>query len=771
LSDHKETFGAQKSDNPESQFLDSSANELSGDENLGSFKDSLTEKLFHELKNKLIHADFSQPEILIVTKAFETARKAHAHQKRKSGEFYITHPLNVATILVELDADAETICAGLLHDVLEDTEVTPEQLEKAFGQETRRLVEGVTKLNKLSFSSKREAHAENFRKMFLAIASDLRVVLVKLADRLHNMRTLDFMAENKRREIANETLDIFAPLANRFGLGHLKWQLEDLSFRSLNHDEYRRIEKIVSENRETREEYLKEFVNLLKEEFTRTGIKFDIKGRAKHFYSIFNKIQRLESDEIFDLLAVRIIVENERQCYEALGIVHDLFNPIPGRFKDYIAIPKSNMYQSLHTTVIGPKKKLVEIQIRTLEMHKIAEYGVAAHWKYKEQGKSVRSSSKHDSQLSDLRQRLMEMQQELPDAGDYSKAVQIDIFADEIFVLSPKGDVYRLPRNSTPVDFAYYVHSEIGNKCIGAKVNERLVTLNYRLKSGDIVEIQTSKNAHPSPDWLSFVESSSARSKIKQWFKRYRREDYIKEGMSILFEALSKNIVEDLLKKGSLKVASARMGLNSEDELFVRLAAADISTTQIISRLKSEGLLAKEPELPVTDESYIGKIRKPSKTSNIGEIQSLKNLMHSIAKCCQPVPGEAIVGVISRGRGVMIHRDDCPNLNKMDQNRLIEVSWGNALQLDQRFATTIEVECIDRIGISRDILDKVANAKLNILDVRVITRPTRQTALVRVSIEVPSVQALEKLIESVHKLSDVLGIKRYILRSGNKSSE
>jgi guanosine-3',5'-bis(diphosphate) 3'-pyrophosphohydrolase len=741
---------------------------IKGSANKTTDKKSAWADLLQELNRRLEKAGYTEAEIQVVGKAFNVAEEAHREQIRKSGEPYVIHPLNVALILAELDADLETICAGLLHDTIEDTHVTAEYLDKNFGTEVRKLVEGVTKLSKLSFSSKREQQAENFRKMFLAIASDLRVVLVKLADRLHNMKTLDHMPSHKQAEIAKETLEIFAPLANRFGLGHLKWQLEDLSFRYLSFAEYKHIEKIVSENRGQREAYLNEFLSLMKNELERIGIKAEVSGRAKHFFSIFNKIQRTQSEELFDLLAVRVIVEKERQCYEVLGIVHDLFRPIPGRFKDYIAIPKSNMYQSLHTTVFGPRDKLVEIQIRTQEMHRIAEFGVAAHWKYKEQGKPSSNTPKYDLQLSLLRQKLVDMQMELPDAGDYSKAVQIDIFADEIFVMSPKGDVYPLPRDSTPVDFAYHVHSHIGDHCIGAKVNNRLITLDHKLKNGDIVEILTNKNAHPSSDWLNFVQSSSTKSKIKQWFKKNCREEYIVDGQAMLSEALTRSIFEDLVKKGALKQISSKMGLNSEEEIFVRLASADISTAQIIGRLKTEGFIQKEIE-PTKDTDYISKPRGRKSTS--GEIQSLKALMHSFAKCCQPIPGENIIGVISRGRGVVIHREDCPNLKGMDARRLLTVSWDDTPESGQSFATTIEVECIDRIGISRDILDKVASAKLNILDVRVITRPTRQTALVRVSIEVPNIIILDKLIETIQKLSDVLGIKRFVLRSTGKSSK
>ena len=732
---------------------------------------SSLEEVWQNLLNNLHKLKRPESEIEIITQAFILAKEGHKTQFRKSGEPYIIHPVNVGLILTQLDADAETICAGLLHDTLEDTPVKASEIEKQFGIEVKDLVEGVTKLNKLSFASKQEIQAENFRKMFVAIAADMRVVLVKLADRLHNMKTLESMTLPKQQEIARETLDIFAPLANRFGLGHLKWQLEDLAFRYLKNEDYRNIEKMVNENRGEREDYLAELIESLKVELAKAGIKAEIKGRAKHFYSIYEKLEKLQTEEIFDLLAVRVIVERERQCYEILGIVHDMFSPIPGRFKDYIAIPKSNLYQSLHTTVIGPKQKLFEIQIRTADMHRIAEFGLAAHWKYKEDGKSTKSNSNYDQQFSQLRQKLVDMQLELPDANDYKKAVQLDIFADEIFVLSPKGDIYRLPKNSTPIDFAYYVHSQIGDRCIGAKVNDRLVSLSSKLRNGDIIEIQTSKNAHPSLDWLGFIQSSSAKSKIKQWFKKNRRDEYIQSGFSMLSEAISKSVLDDLIKKGIIKQISAKMGLNSDDELFVRLASGDISTVQIISRLKNDGhLLTKESnhknkeEKDKDKEDYL--IKKPTPKS---EIQSLKDLMHSFSKCCQPIPGENIVGLISKGRGIVIHRQDCPNLKGLEESRLMDISWGDNSKNEQCFSSTLEVECVDRIGISRDILDKIANAKLNILDVRVITRPTKHTALVRVAVEVQNIVILEKLIQSIKKLSDVIEIKRYTLRSLAKS--
>lgn len=716
------------------------------------------------LAEALINNDYNQKQIAEVQKAQDFARKAHKNQLRKSGDPYVIHPIEVATILVDLGCDLPTICAGLLHDVLEDTAVTTVMIEESFGKEVLSIVDGVTKLKKISFVSKRQVQAENFRKLLLAIAADLRVVLVKLADRLHNMSTLEHLAPAKRLEISQETLDVFAPLANRFGLGVVKSRLEDLAFKYLHPEDYLRIEGIVKDNRQAREEYLKEFIASLQKRLTEANLSADVVGRAKHFYSIYNKLQRLQTEQIYDLSAVRVVVDKESQCYEVLGILHDLFTPIPGRFKDFIALPKSNMYQSLHTTLIGPREKLVEVQIRTREMHEIAEFGLAAHWKYKEGGLNALSSQKqhidYDSKLHLLKKRLIEMKDDLPDAGDYRKAIEIDLFADEIFVFSPKGDLYNLPRGSTPIDFAFYVHTEIGNRCQGAKVNERQVTLDHQLKNGDIVEIHTAKNAHPSSDWLSFVRSSSARSKIKNWFKKNRREQYLQDGLNILTESLSRQQIDEALKKGIFKIIAQKVGLANEEEIFVSLGSGKLNSAQVINRMRAEGFL-QAPAKSAAEEEKPFKLKR---STNSG-IQSLKSLLHSFAKCCQPLPGEHIVGVISRGKGFVIHRFDCSNLESLDQKRLIEVDWGEKEKASGLFASTLDVECVDRIGISRDVLNKISDLKINILDVRVLTRPTKHTALIRVSVEVPSISTLESLMGSINALTDIIEVKRFVLKA------
>jgi len=718
----------------------------------------LTEdEYFIELADELSkHKSSYNAEIIL--SAYKLAYQAHHTQKRKSGEAYIIHPVAVAKILLTLETDTQSICAGLLHDVLEDTNVTAEQISKQFGEDVLYLVEGVTKLNKLSFSSERQIQAENFRKMFLAIAADARVVLVKLADRYHNMQTLHHLSPEKQQEIATETLEIFAPLANRFGLNYFKWQLEDLSLKYLNPQVYQKIKGIVDDNRSKREEYLASLISSISCEFEKSDIKgAQITGRAKHFYSIYNKIQRTGSEEIYDLLAIRIIVTKERQCYEALGIIHDLFKPLPGRFKDYIALPKSNMYQSLHTTVIGSEEKLVEIQIRTQQMHQIAEFGIAAHWKYKESGTSTSTVSQYDKQISSLKKQLLEMQQQLPDADEYQKAVQIDLFTSEIFVFSPKGDLYCLPRGSTPVDFAYYVHTEIGNTCQGAKINNRITPLHHELKNGDIVQIRTSKNAHPSSDWLGYVKSSSARHKIKQWFRKNKRAEYLSQGISLAAEIIGKSKFEELSKKKAFDEVAQSWSWSSSEDIFVKLGSGDISSRQLLSKLHSLGFLEKESSKNRS---------KAAPTSTSGKIHQLKDFMHSFAKCCQPVPDEEIKGLVSRGRGIVIHRASCPNIAQISFDRLLDIRWDSTEEnrSKQLFTTTLEIECVDRLGISRDILDKIYNHKVNLSDMKVVNRPTKQTALLRIELQVADAKHLNQLINDMYQLSDIVEVRRYVLK-------
>ena len=722
---------------------------------------------------------FGEKQADLVFKALEVAQEAHSTQKRASGEPYLVHPISVALILIDLQADCQTVCAGLLHDTLEDTQISEQDLLSAFGSEITKLVKGVTKLHKLELISEKEAQSENFRKMFLAIAQDFRVVLIKLADRLHNMKTLDFLSPEKIQRISNETLRVFAPLANRFGLWHLKWQLEDLAFKHSMPEEYQKVKDLVDKNREKRERALEKVSSQVKEELAKYQLQARVLGRVKHFYSVYNKIRRSSQQNIFDLTALRIIVPQVKDCYESLGVIHELFQPIPGKFKDYIAIPKSNLYQSLHTVVVTAKGEIVEVQLRTEAMNQIAEYGIAAHWKYKEAGRSTKLLSEHDQKLNSLRNKIVEMQADLPDPENYNRAVEIDLFTDEIFVLSPKGDVYALPRGASPVDFAYYVHTEVGDKCMGAKVNGRIVTLDYKLKTGDIIDIQTQKNSTPSQDWLSFVKSGSVKTKIRQWFRKNRRDLYLANGEKILAEELGKTLFEKLRKKGSFSLIAEKANFLNEENLFVNLGSGDFSLNQILGRLKNYDLLPEKEGSPPhsqlkndsstklqeqleelkNQKSQESEIRRKAKYHN--QIKELKNISYEFAKCCGPLPGEEIIGVISRSRGLLIHKKDCINLKTANKKKLIEISWEEHVELTKKvFPVTLEIECLDRLGVSRDIFEKVANSRINIIDIRVVTRPTRQTALIRISVEVCSEQVLKLLISALSSLLEVIDVYR-----------
>jgi len=728
----------------------------------------------------------------LILKALKVAEKAHSVQKRASGEPYIIHPINVALILVDLQADCKTICAGLLHDVLEDTEISEQDLLQEFGLEITNLVKGVTKLHKLELVSEEDEQSENFRKMLLAIAKDFRVVLVKLADRLHNMRTLGFLAPEKIKRISTETLKVFAPLANRFGLWHIKWQLEDLAFKHSLPREYQKVKDLIYKNRKKREKSLEKISIKVREKLDKYNLKAKVLGRIKHFYSVYNKIQRNNHQSIFDLTAIRIIVSEIKDCYETLGIMHDLFQPIPGKFKDYIAIPKSNMYQSLHTVAITDEAEIVEIQIRTEAMNEIAEYGIAAHWKYKETGRSIKALSEHDRKLSLLRNKIVEMQEDLPDPRNYNKAIEIDLFTDEIFVLSPRGDVYSLPRGASPVDFAYYVHTEIGNNCVGAKINGKIVRLDYEIKTGDIVDIQTRKNSSPSQDWLSFVKSGSAKTKIRQWFRKNRRDFYFISGEKILIEALGKTLFDELKKKKSFDLIAQKANFSNQENLFINLGSGDFSLNQVLGRLKNYDLLPEEKyqsdhsHIPRTEtpkqtklENQLEKIKnKARKTKSqkkntpknlYNQIKELKNISYVFAKCCGPLPGQEIEGLVSRSRGVIVHKKNCPSLKNANPKRLIQISWDDHIDLKKRsFSITLEIECIDRLGVSRDIFDKIANSKINIVDVRLVTRPTQQTALLRVSVEIYSQEDLQNLINSLRSLPNITNVYR-VFPKKNKS--
>ncbi len=590
----------------------------------------------------------------LVQRAYERASEAHVGQRRLSGEDYVEHPLQVAAILAELRLDAPTLAAALLHDTVEDTDLTLEEVEAAFGPVVARLVEGVTKLSRIEFRSDQQRHAENIRRMLLAMADDIRVVLIKLADRLHNMRTLDALPEPKRRRIARETLDIYAPLAHRLGIGQLKWELEDLAFRQLEPEAYQDIVRRVNRKRREREQLVQELGEILARELEKIEIAAEISGRPKHIYSIWQKMIRDHKDfsQIYDLLALRVLVETVKDCYGVLGVVHSLWKPLPGRFKDYVAMPKSNGYQSLHTTVISHTGEPIEIQIRTHEMHRVADFGVAAHWAYKEGA----SDPRFDQKLSWLRL-LMEWQKEVTDAESFVNAVKVDIFQDEVFVFSPKGDVINLPAGSTPVDFAYRIHTEVGHRCIGAKVNGRMVPLDYQLENGEIVEILTSKGPHgPSRDWLNFVKSASAKERIRKWFKSQRREENVAKGRDLLERELHRmhRLTLAQLPEGKLEEIAAQYSYQSAEDFLAALGYGDLSPRAVVMRM---ALARGEGGDDLRSIPLIPQARPTPRVLVRGE----RGILTRIAPCCQPVPGDAITGYTTRGRGVSVHRVDCIN--------------------------------------------------------------------------------------------------------------
>lgn len=707
----------------------------------------------------------SKEDIATIRSAYEFAFKCHDGQMRKSDDPYIIHPTEVATLLAELNADVETICSGLLHDVLEDCDVKPKEMEQQFGAEIRKIVEGVTKLGKFSFSSKEERQAENFRKLIVAIAEDVRVVLVKLCDRLHNMRTLDYMKPTKQAEIAQETLEIYAPLANRFGLGRIKWELEDLSLRYLHPDEFANIQELVAHTRTERETLINEVTDKLRHELEAKNIKAEIFGRPKHLFGIWKKMktQAKVYEELYDLLAVRIIIDSDedknycelasdpdtQKCYEVMGMVHSVFRPIPGRFKDYIAMPKPNSYQSLHTAIMGPSGKPIEIQIRTRRMHHVAEYGIAAHWKYKELGSSAISDSQAERKLGWLRQ-LVEWQADLKDAREYLDTVKMDLFADEVFVFSPRGDVFDLPTSSTPIDFAYRVHTEVGNRCTGARVNDRIVPLTTPLKNGDIVEIITSKNAHPRLDWLNIAKTHSAKSRIRQWFKKHHRDEHIQQGRSMLEAEFGKAGLEDLLRSDKFREAGGKLNLSDPDDILAALGYGDLSIAQIVNRIREAEQAEKKKEVsfsPLPDAQ-----RKHSNVS------TLSGLLHHLAQCCSPVPGEPIMGVVTRGSGIAVHRDDCVNLLRVEKDRQMELDWSK--EQGSNYPAYLEVECLDRKGIAADILKKVSDNNINLSDLRVETHPQKKTATIHLILDVKDINHLSHIANVIGQISDVLHVQR-----------
>lgn len=701
-----------------------------------------------------------------IAKAYDFGEKAHSGQLRKDGTPFFNHPTSVSLILAELEMDEETVIAALLHDTVEDTDVTLADVEKAFGKEVAALVDGVTKLAVINYETKQERQVENLRKMFLAMSTDIRVILIKLADRLHNIRTLGAMSAEKQKEKAEETIDIFAPIAHRLGIFRIKWELEDLSLKYLDPEGYKELVKKVDKKRTERESIINDYINQIDNALSELGLDFEIYGRPKNFYSIYKKMkyQHKEFDEIYDLTAIRIVCSDVKDCYSALGAVHTLWKPIPGRFKDYIAMPKPNLYQSLHTTLMGNGEPF-EIQIRTREMHEIAEYGIAAHWKYKEGSKKTNNDM--EMKIQWFRQ-MMEWQSDLKDPSEFMNSLRLDLFNTEVFVFTPNGQVVDLPVGSTPVDFAYKIHSEVGNKCIGAKVNGRIVPLNYQLQNGQRVEIMTAKNSPgPSRDWLKFVKSTQAKQRIKQWFKKERREENVEKGQEmIVAEIKRQNLpVKIVLNEEYLDAILRRLSLKSLDDMYNAIGYGGILTSQVVPKIREKFLKEQKDEhakVKVEHEKFddLPNKKKEIKKNDTGIIvKGIDDILVRFAKCCTPVPGDDIIGYVTRGRGVTIHRSDCENFEHTDEseNRFIEVAWANSANTS--YTANVQVVSLDRKGLlseltmimhELDMLMTGINAKID----------KNGIAIVNISIEISDIEELNKLMKKIKNLEDIIEVKR-----------
>jgi len=710
----------------------------------------MLDELINKIKTYNENADFD-----LIREAFELAKEHHKGQKRRSGEDYIIHPVNVSLILADMNMDTATIIAGLLHDVVEDTDVTLDQIKDQFGEEIADLVDGVTKLKKLNYKNKEEKQAENIRKMVLAMAKDIRVIIVKLADRLHNMRTLEYMTDEKKKEKATETVEIYAPLADRLGMSRIKWELEDLSLRYLDEEGYYKLVEMVNKRRNERESLINHIIEVLYESLNKVGIKCEIKGRPKNFYSIYKKMKLKGKvfDEIYDLSAVRILTNSVNDCYGALGVVHTLFKPIPGRFKDYIAMPKPNKYQSLHTTVIDNNGETFEVQIRTYEMHQTAEYGIAAHWKYKA---GVSKTTSFDENLTWLRQ-LLEWQKDLKDPTDFMDTLKIDFFADEVFVFSPKGDVINLPEGSTPIDFAYRIHSQVGNTCVGAKVNGRIVPLNYKLQSGNIVDIITNPNTSPSLDWLKIVKSPQARKKISQYFKVKDKEKNIERGRDALEREVKKQGYQThlILKDEWLEEVREKLNILSIDDMYAALGYGTITLNQVIAKLVDIYNKHNKKEIDYPEEST--KSKRKYNTNGI-EVKGVDGVNVRIAKCCTPVPGDDIIGYITIGRGISVHRKDCANMiNNIDKSRLVDVKWQNNELAS--YNASIEIRAFDKPNVISDIAMRVNDQNLNITYLNAKTTKNGD-AVIDITVDISDSGELNKLMEKLKRINNVLEVYR-----------
>lgn len=688
----------------------------------------------------------------IIKKAYIFSAKVHKGQLRLSGEPYLNHPIEVAMLLAELKLDPQTIATGLLHDTVEDTFATIEEIREFFGPEVADMVDGVTKIGKIAFATSEEKQAENFRKMVLAMGKDIRVILVKLADRLHNMRTLEHLSREKQFSISQETADIYAPIANRLGIGWVKSELEDLSLRYLRPDLFNKISRMVSEKWAEREKFITDFKSVIQTEMEKNAIHGEVTGRPKHIYGISKKVsgEHIDLDQLNDIMAFRIIVDSVKDCYGSLGMIHSLWKPVPGRFKDFIAISKANGYQSLHTTVIAPNGERVEVQIRTREMHRVAEDGIAAHWKYKE---DKAFSQKDDKRFSWLRQ-LLEWQRDLKDPGEFMETVKVDLFSEEVYVFTPKGEVKELPRGATPLDFAYNIHSDIGHRCVGAKVNGRIVPLKYQLRNGDTLEILTSPTHHPSKDSLKFVVTPKAKARIRQWINTEERERSISLGREMLEKELKKYSFE--LRNEDIGKVVADLSIPSAEDLYARVGYGKLPVHNVLSRIVPKDRLAEFQQKPKLGlASVISRFRK--KPDSAIKIQGLEDVLVRFANCCNPLPGDKVIGFITRGRGVTVHRVECPLAKDIDPERKVDVQWDSKAAGSR--PAKIEVVCVDKKGLLADMSSTITSAEANITSAQIRTTEDKKAVSV-FELEVGSVEQLQRVMASLSRVKGVLKVER-----------
>ena len=731
---------------------------------------------FESLKKRVLeyNANF---DIAKLEKAYELARTAHEGQMRESGEPYLTHPLEVAYILADLELDCDTLVGALLHDVVEDTSYTVADINREFGESVGIIVDGVTKLSKIQYTTAEEQQVDNLRKMFLAMAKDVRVILIKLADRLHNMRTIKAKSEKKQREKARETLEVYAALAHRLGMSKIKWELEDLSLKYIDPVAYKEITESINLKKQEREQFINDIMDTLKKKTDEMGINSHVMGRAKHFYSIYRKMftQNKSIDELYDLFAVRIIVDSIKDCYAVLGMVHELYYPIPGRFKDYIAMPKPNMYQSLHTTVIGPDGTPFEIQIRTWEMHRVAEFGIAAHWKYKE---GVSGKTDVDAKLEWIRQ-LLEIQNSVVDTDDFMRTLKIDLFTDEVFVFTPKGDIINLPAGSTPIDFAFSIHSAVGCKMAGVKVNGKITTLDYILQNGDIVDIMTSSAVRgPSRDWLKLCKTSGARSKINQWLKRECRDENIQHGKDLIDRELRRvNLSHSqLFRTEWVDMLCKKYSFSSLDDIYAAVGYGGLTVNKVVGKLREEYRQAMKKEKPETEivQSEQTPQKKKKTASNGVIVEGIEGCLVRFSRCCNPVPGDDIIGYITRGRGVSVHRKDCTNIVSSekhgDTERLINVYWEKEQDKNTSYLSEIQIMANDRKGLLAEIASTISELKILITGMNLKTTKN-QTAVVNIVIEINSTDELNQVVKKIRNISGVYDVQRKADGTKSKTTE